>query len=57
MLPWYDLITLSLFYRDKDGVPDIEDNCKYIDNSDQLDTDGDAAGMMLTYLSSFLFVT
>ena len=30
-------------------MPDIEDNCKYIDNSDQLDTDGDAAGMILTY--------
>ena len=34
-------------FSDKDGVPDIEDNCKFIDNADQLDSDNDKIGNQL----------
>ena len=35
---------IVIFLSDKDGVPDIEDNCKFIDNADQLDSDNDKIG-------------
>ena len=38
------LIKCNGIHRDKDGVPDIADNCAYIDNAEQLDTDQDGLG-------------
>lgn len=39
-----DIEKMSLFDTDGDGVPDGEDNCPNIPNSDQADADGDGFG-------------
>jgi len=36
--------TASIKDSDKDGIPDNDDNCKYVSNSGQEDTDGDDIG-------------
>ena len=40
----FENVVVLYLFRDLDGIPDIIDNCKYVDNADQLDTDLDNMG-------------
>ncbi|MFH0903406.1 MAG: thrombospondin type 3 repeat-containing protein, partial [Pseudomonadota bacterium] len=40
LVDWFELLQES----DTDGIPDVEDNCDWIYNPDQLDNDGDGEG-------------
>ena len=38
------MIWYHTYYRDGDGVPDVEDNCLTLSNPQQSDIDGDGVG-------------